>query len=127
MTDLPIRIAGVALLAACVLAYDGDAPGAWQRLVLPLGMAFAAWLMVRNLAAVALGTALLAGIHSAPGSTDPIAATGYPLVAAGATLVLIAVFIGRFRARIAATHDARWRQRRAERTPPNPHRTGDDR
>lgn len=109
MTDLPVRIAGVALLAVCVLAYDGDAPGAWQRLVLPLGMAFAAWLMVRNLAAVALGTALLAGIHSAPGSSDPIAAAGYPLVAAAATLVLIGVFVRRFRARIAATHDARWR------------------
>jgi hypothetical protein len=111
MTRLPWRVGGVVLLAACVVAYEPTGTELWHRLVLPLAMAAAAWLMVQNVVAVALGTALLAGIHSAPGGSDPVQAIAYPVVTAAATVVLVTVWIGRFRARIRATHQARWQDR----------------
>ena len=112
MTNLPWRIAGVVLLAVCVVAYEPTADTAWHRLLLPLGMALAAWLMVQNLAAVALGTFLLAAIHGDPGAGDAITGIGYPVVAAVAGLTLLGILVQRFRARIRATHDARWQRRR---------------
>jgi len=112
MSNLPWRVAGVALLAVSVVLYEPDAPQAWQRLGLPLLMAAAAWLMVQNVVAVALGTLLLAAIHGDPGSADPVEGIGYPLVALAAALVLLGVLTQRFRARIAATHEERWRHRR---------------
>ena len=113
MANLPWRIAGVVLLALCVVVYEPDAGSALHRLLLPLTMAAAAGLMVQNLAAVAFGTFLLAAIHSHPGSPDPIEGIVYPVVAAAAGLLLLWILLQRFRARIHATHDARWRQRKA--------------
>jgi len=113
MTRLPWRLGGVVLLGACVVAYEPTGTDVWHRLILPLGMAAATWLMVQNVVAVALGTALLAAIHSAPGSSDPIQAIAYPAVATVAALVLVAVWIARFRARIRTTHEARWQRRRS--------------
>jgi hypothetical protein len=112
MTNLPWRIAGVLLLALCVVAYEPTATTLQHRLLLPLGMAFAAWLMVQNLAAVAFGTFLLAAIHGDPGARDPIDGIAYPVVAAIAGLLLLGILTQRFRARIRATHEARWRNRR---------------
>lgn len=111
MANLPWRVAGVLLLALCVVVYEPATGSPLHRLLLPLAMAAAAGLMVQNLAAVAFGTFLLAIIHSHPGSGDPIEAIGYPVVAAAAGLLLLWVLLQRFRARIHATHDARWRQR----------------
>lgn len=112
MSNLPWRLAGVALLAVSVVLYEPDAPQTWQRLGMPLVMAATAWLMVQNVVAVALGTLLLAAIHSDPGSADPVEGIGYPLVALAAALLLLVVLAQRFRARIAATHEDRWRSRR---------------
>lgn len=112
MSNLPWRIAGVALLALSVVLYEPESPQIWQRLGLPLVMAAAAWLMVQNVVAVALGTTLLAGIHSQPGSPDPVTGIGYPLVAVTAALVLLGVLVRRFRDRIRSTHDERWQHRR---------------
>jgi hypothetical protein len=112
MSNLPWRIAGVALLALSVILYEPDSAQIWQRLGLPLVMAAAAWLMVQNVVAVALGTTLLAAIHSQPGNPDPVTGIGYPLVAVTAALVLLGVLVRRFQDRIRSTHDERWRQRR---------------
>jgi hypothetical protein len=112
MSNLPWRIAGVALLALSVVLYEPSSPQIGQRLGLPLVMAAAAWLMVQNIVAVALGTTLLAAIHSQPGSPDPVTGIGYPLVAVAAALVLLGVLVRRFRERIRSTHDERWRHRR---------------
>jgi hypothetical protein len=112
MSNLRWRVLGVALLAICIVAYEPAAETAWHRLWLPIGMAGAAWLMVQNLAAVCLGAALLAGIHSDPGSADWIPARAYPAVALIASIVLAAILARRFRAHIRATHAARWRHRR---------------
>jgi hypothetical protein len=114
MTRLPWRLAGVVLLALCVVVYEPAADSVLQRLVLPLGMALAAWLMVQNLVAVALGAFLLAAIHGDPGASDPVTGIGYPAVAAAAGLTLLIIFVRRFRARIAATHEARWQRRRSD-------------
>lgn len=112
MTRLPWRLAGVALLALCVVVYEPAADSVLQQLALPLGMALAAWLMVQNLVAVALGAFLLAAIHGDPGASDPVTGIGYPVVAAAAGLTLLGIFVRRFRARIEATHEARWQGRR---------------
>jgi len=113
MSNLPWRLLGVLLLAVCVVLYEPAGETILHRLLLPLGMAAAAWLMVQNLAAVAFGTALLAAIHGNPGSTDPITGVAYPAVAATAGLVLTIILVRRFRARVRDTHDARWQRRRA--------------
>jgi hypothetical protein len=112
MSNLPWRLAGVALLAVTVVLYEPDAPQIWQRLGLPLLMAAAAWLMVQNVVAVALGTTLLAAIHSDPGNADPVQGIGYPLTALAAGIVLLGVLTQRFRSRVRATHADRWRHRR---------------
>lgn len=111
---LPWRIAGLVLLGVLVVAYQPDQGGAVQRVVIPASMALATWLMVQNVAAVAIGAGALALIHSAPGSADWIAARAYPAMGAVCGVVLLAVFVQRFRRRIAETHDARWRHRRGK-------------
>lgn len=115
MTRLPWRVAGVVLLLAALGLWQPDSAGAIARLGVPLIMALAAGLIVQNVAAVALGAAVLAGIHSAPGADDPVTGIGYPLIACFAALIVIIIFTQRFRARIRATHEARWQNRR---TPP---------
>jgi len=113
MTRLPWRLAGVVLLALCVVVYEPAGDSALHRLLLPLVMGLAAWLMVQNLVAVALGAFLLAAIHGDPGASDPVTGIGYPVVAAVAGLTLLGIFVQRFRARIEATHEARWQRRRS--------------
>ncbi|MEQ8486677.1 MAG: hypothetical protein RIB46_20120 [Pseudomonadales bacterium] len=114
LEHLPWRIAGLILLGILVVAYQPDQGGAVQRVLIPAAMALAAWLMVQNLAAVAIGAGALALIHSAPGSGDWIVAFAYPAMAAVCGVILLSVFVQRFRRRIAETHDARWRDRRGD-------------
>jgi hypothetical protein len=111
IAHVPSRVAGLVLLAICVVAYEQAGGGVSNRLVLPLGMALAAWLMVRNVVAVSLGTALLAGIHSDLSSADWIEARAYPAVAWAAGLVLFGTLLQRFRRRILDTREARWQGR----------------
>jgi hypothetical protein len=77
----------------------------------PALLALGAWALVRNVAAVALGTAVLAAIHSDLGAADPVTGVIYPSVAATASLVLAVIFARRFRARILATRAERWAPR----------------
>ncbi|MFW6094753.1 MAG: hypothetical protein ACODAC_12335 [Pseudomonadota bacterium] len=110
---LPWRIAGVVALGLLVVVYQPELGGITHRLLIPVLMALATWLMVQNAAAVALGAGLLAAIHSEPGSADWVSALAYPALVAISVLVLGAVFVQRFRRRIAETHEARWRHRRS--------------
>lgn len=106
-----LRGAGVAVLILCLLWYVPGADSTAQRLWLPLLMAAGALALTRNLTAVALGGTLLAAIHSDLQATAWIDRLAYPLLALLGALVLAVVLIRRFRARIAATHDARWANR----------------
>lgn len=112
MTRLPWRLAGVVLLLGAMGLWQPDSAGAMARIGVPLVMALATGMIVQNVAAVALGSAILAGIHSAPGADDPVTGIGYPLIASCAAILVIIIFMRRFRARIRATHDARWQHRR---------------
>jgi preprotein translocase subunit SecY len=112
LAHLPWRIAGLALLGGLVVAYHPEQGGVLQRLLIPVAMAVATWMLVQNLAAVALGAGILAGLHSAPASADWVPALAYPALAALCAVVLAVVFAQRFRRRIAATHEDRWRPRR---------------
>ena len=111
LEHLPWRVAGLVLLGALVVAYHPEQGGVLNRLLIPAGMALATWLLVQNVAAVALGAGVLAAFHSAPGSGDWVRAVAYPVLAALCGVVLMVVLVRRFRRRIAATHEARWRQR----------------
>ncbi len=118
------RLAGVALLAAVVVAYDPNAGDLQNRLLLPLLMAVATWMMVQNLAAVALGACLLASIHSDPASADWILGRVYPGLAALAGVLLMVIVARRFHRRILETREARWGPRRSTQkgTSPEPPR-----
>jgi hypothetical protein len=112
MEHLPWRITGLLLLGVLVVLYQPDQQDVSNRLVIPMAMTLAAWLLVRNAMAVALGGGLLAAIHSAPGSGDWVSAMAYPALAALGGLVVMAVLVHRFRRHIAATHEERWHSRR---------------
>lgn len=113
LEHLPLRIGGLVLLGVLVVVYHPEQGDPLNRLLIPIGMAIATWLLVRNAAAVALGAGLLAAIHSAPGSGDWIRGIAYPLLAAVCAVIVAVIFGQRFRRRIAATHEERWRRRRA--------------
>lgn len=109
---LPWRILGLVLLGALVLVYHPEQGGLTNRLVIPTGMAVATWMLVQNLAAVALGAGILAGVHSAPGSADWVRGLAYPVLTVLCAIALTVVFLRRFRRHIADTHDVRWQHRR---------------
>ena len=113
MTHLPQRITGVIVLAVAVVLYDATSIAAVHRLVLPLAMALAAWLMVQNAAAVLLGVALLTPLHAHPADPDWISARAYPVLAIVSGTALAVIVLQRFRLRIESTREARWRNRRS--------------
>lgn len=115
LEHLPWRVAGLALLGVLVVLYHPEEGGALNRLVIPVAMALATWMLVQNLTAVALGAGILAGVHSAPGSEDWVRGIAYPIVTAVCVVALAALLLQRFRRHIAATHEARWRHRRKRR------------
>jgi hypothetical protein len=115
MTNLPRRIAGVVLMGVAVLLYDSASGASMHRLLLPLGMAIAAWLMVQNAAAVLLGATLLTAIHSAPGNADWVIGWAYPLLAVVSGAALVWIGVQRFRGRIESTREARWSHRHSAR------------
>jgi hypothetical protein len=108
---LPGRIAGVVLMGMIVMVFDATSGAALHELVLPLGMALAAWLMVQNAAAVLLGITLLAAIHTDPASPDWVIGRAYPAVAILSGGVLVYIALQRFRKHIEATREARWSRR----------------
>jgi uncharacterized membrane protein len=112
LEHLPWRIAGVILLGVLVVAYQPHLDDVINRLVIPIAMALATWLMVQNAVAVAVGAGALAAVHSAPGSGDWVVAAAYPALAGLCALIVLALLVQRFRRRIADTHHERWQRRR---------------
>jgi len=108
-----LRVLGVAVIVVGLAVLEPGATGLDQRLGVPALLAVGAWALVRNLAAVALGTAVLAAIHSNLGAADPVTSVIYPSVAATAGVVLAIIFARRFRARILATRAERWAHRKS--------------
>jgi hypothetical protein len=115
MTRLPARIAGVILMGVAVMFFDAVSSSPVHQLMLPLAMAVAAWLMIQNAAAVLLGATLLTAIHADPQDPDWIISRAYPALAVLSGIALGFIGVQRFRKRIAATREARWRHRQAPR------------
>ena len=111
MTNLPGRVAGVVLMGIAVMWFDPLSTSALHRLLVPLLMAAAAWLMVQSAAAVLLGATLLTAIHSDLQSVDWISSRAYPALAILAAGALGYILWQRFRQRIEATREERWRSR----------------
>ena len=64
MTRLPARISGLVVLGVTVMLFDDTSIAPLHRLLLPMAMAVAAWLMIQNAAAILLGATLLTAIHT---------------------------------------------------------------
>ncbi len=109
--DLAVRVLGMAVICLCLAVFEPGSSSIWQRVGLPVLMAAGAFALVRNLAAVAFGAAVLALIHSRPGAEDPITAFAYPGIAAAALVAFGWILVRRFRSRIAATRAERWASR----------------
>lgn len=107
------RSVGVVIGAVIVFFLDTQSVSALHRLVLPLGLAVAAWLMTRSLMAVAFATFTMAAISTRWSAASWIPSIAYPGIAAIALMICVALIGQRFRERIAATHEQRWAQRRA--------------
>ena len=112
LTRPGIRLLGLAALGLCVLAYDAGSYTLLHRLVLPIAMGGAAGLMVQSAAAVLLAGTLLAGVHARPADPDWVIGIAYPALAALCGVGLTWIVVLRFRRRIEATREARWRGRR---------------
>lgn len=110
------RITGVVVLSGCLLAYDPAGTDLLQRGVIPALMALAAWGLVQNLSAVALGVAVLSGIHSDFTASHWLDRLAYPAISLAAGVTLGVIVWRRFQHRIQATHEQRWRDRQP-RTP----------
>lgn len=119
MTHLPSRLAGVGVVGIVVALWDPASGNLALRIGLPVLLAIGAALMVRNVAAVAFAAALLAGIHSQPGSEDPVTALAWPVACLAAIATLAVIWGRRFRERIKATHGERWRSRTQDRGSPD--------
>ena len=105
-------MAGVLLMGVAVMLFDPAASTPLHRLVLPLTMAAAAWLMVQNVVAVLLGGVLLAAIHADHTDPDWIIGRAYPALAILGGAALGYIGLRRFQARIEATREERWARRK---------------
>lgn len=111
LSPTPLRILGLVVLMGVILSFNPGSSGLLQQLMLPVLLAVAAWLITRSSMAVALGGAIVAGIHSNLQSPDWIVSLAYPIICAICTIIIMAICIRRFRQRIHSTHSDRWRQK----------------
>ena len=107
-----LRIGGVALAAAIVFFLNIEDPRPLHQLWLPLSLAGAAYLITQSAMAVAIAAFALAAAHSDPGAASWIPSRAYPAVALISLVVMFGIAWNRFRLHIAATHEARWAERR---------------
>ena len=110
--DLAIRGSGVAIIAVSLAVYTEALPVVATDLILPIAFGVGIWLVIRNLAAVCLGSGLLALAHSDPYGPDWIAGIAYPVIAVSCFATTISLYAIRFRRHVSDTHEARWRSRR---------------
>ena len=106
-----LRLAGVLLIVICLVVLQPGSAELLHRLVVPLLLALGAYWLVQNLAAVALGAAVLAAVHSDLNADDWVEGLAYPLLAACSAAVVLIVALQRFARRISRTHEDRWRRR----------------
>lgn len=129
-TNWPWRLLGVAVVLLCVVVYAPERGGLLQRVGLPLVMGISAIFIVQNVLSVMLAGTLLAGIHSnwaavslrlaaQPDTAAWIDGIAYPVICLLCFAVAASILLQRFRARIRATHDARWQARRNPEGPDN--------
>ncbi len=111
-SSLAIRGLGVAIIGIALAVYRDTLPGITTDLLLPIAFAVGTWLVIKNLAAVCLGSALLAFAHSEPSSADWIASIAYPVIAVSCLATTIGIYGIRFKKHVGDTHDERWRSRR---------------
>jgi hypothetical protein len=107
------RLAGLAVVLACLALYEPGSPSIVHRLVYPLLMAAGTWALVQNVTVVALAGTFLAAVHSDLGADDWVYRFAYPALTATGAMILLGVGVRRFRRRIAETHEARWSERRS--------------
>ena len=112
MTALPERFIGVALTLGSIFIIDLNQMTPVHQLWLPLLLAAGAYFMTQSLMAVAIACGTLAYIHINSASPFWVESTAYPLIVLLSVAVIMVTLIGRFRQRIAATHEARWARRR---------------
>ena len=112
MTALNERFIGVALTLGSVFIIDLNQMTPMHQLWLPLLLATGAYFMTQSLMAVAIACGTLAYIHINSASPFWVESTAYPIIVLLSVAVIMVTLIGRFRQRIAATHEARWAQRR---------------
>jgi len=105
------RIAVALLLFACLSYLDPQSAHWLHRLIIPLGLALAAWLLTGALLAVALACFCLSLVHADLDSTQWIEAWAYPALATASLGVAAVIITRRFRGHIRETHDARWQNR----------------
>ncbi len=105
------RASGLLLGAFTVFLLDSQSSSWVHALVLPLVLAFAAWLVTRSAMAVAFATFALAAINADLASTSWIPRLAYPVIATAAFAVCLGIVTHRFRERVAATHEQRWAER----------------
>lgn len=103
------RAAGLGLVVVFLLLWEPNSLDPMHRLALPALLAFGAWLVVANLAAVTLAVLALASIHTDLSADDPVRALVYPGVAVLAALTAAALYGRRFIAYMRATRGARRR------------------
>ena len=106
------RIVGLAVITGVLLLYLPDSERLSNRVVLPTIAVVGAWLVVKRLGVVALATALLAGIHSAPRANDWVVGLFYPSIALLGFAVFAYLLARRLRDQARATREARWAGRR---------------
>ena len=110
------RAIALAALLAAMLTLNRDAlPMIWHWLLI-VAVIFAGYALTGSIIAVSLAATLLAAIHSDLGAPDITSRIVYPAIAVLALLTTLLSVIQRWRARIQATHDARWATRSKERT-----------
>ncbi len=118
MKGAPLRLSAVLvrglgglMIAAGLWLYDDALPHPLIGLALPALFAAGLLLLLRNLAAVCLGTGLLALTHTDLNG-DWMVAIAYPLIAITTLGGSAYIYCIRFQQRIRNTHGARWRSRR---------------
>ena len=111
MSAIPLwqRGVGLACLLLALLVYEPAGSLALTAAASVLALV-GAYLATRAVLAIALGAALIALFFAR--LTWPLGFADYVLLVAGSTA--LALLVNRFRARMQATHEARWSARRGD-------------
>lgn len=105
------RLSGLAVITGVLLLYVPDSGRVIDRVVLPAIAVAGAWLAVGRASVIALAVALLAGIHSTPGSDDWVTGLFYPLSAVAGSIVFLVELTKKLRDHARETRQVRWENR----------------